>query len=44
VTFGEPLDIEREHDPRARVVRAREITRAVRDAVERLRVTGPAPR
>jgi 1-acyl-sn-glycerol-3-phosphate acyltransferase len=43
VTFGEPLDIEREHDPRARVVRAREITRAVRDAVERLRATGPAP-
>jgi 1-acyl-sn-glycerol-3-phosphate acyltransferase len=42
VTFGEPLDIEREDDPRARIQRAREITPSVRDAVERLRIAGPA--
>jgi 1-acyl-sn-glycerol-3-phosphate acyltransferase len=44
VTFGEPLDVEREDDPRARIERAGEITRVVRNAVERLRATGPVSR
>jgi 1-acyl-sn-glycerol-3-phosphate acyltransferase len=36
VAFGEPFDLGREDQPRARVARAREVTRDLRDAVEKL--------
>jgi 1-acyl-sn-glycerol-3-phosphate acyltransferase len=36
VTFGEPIDVAREDDPRARLERARKITEVLRSEVERL--------
>jgi 1-acyl-sn-glycerol-3-phosphate acyltransferase len=36
ISFGEPIEIEREDDPRARLWRAREITGTLRSEVERL--------
>ncbi|MGH2661861.1 MAG: 1-acyl-sn-glycerol-3-phosphate acyltransferase [Actinomycetota bacterium] len=37
IAFGEPIEVRQERDPRARLSRAREITEALRSAVDRLR-------